>query len=169
MNNYEEISPLEIQGNPFKMIGKDWMLITGGTQNNCNTMTASWGGFGELWFKPVVFIFIRPQRHTLPFINDKDFFTLSFLDETYKDKLTFCGRNSGKNTNKIEKCGFTKVETHNKAIGFEQANLVLECKKLYSDTIKEENFIDQNALEHYPNKDYHLMFVAEITRVYKKQ
>jgi hypothetical protein len=37
--------------NPFEMIGGSWMLITAGTEDSFNSMTASWGGMGFLWNK----------------------------------------------------------------------------------------------------------------------
>ena len=169
MENFSTISPLKLNGNAFEMIGKEWMLITGGTKNSFNTMTASWGGFGELWFKPVVFIFIRPQRHTLEFINNNDFFTLSFFGKEKREELTFCGRNSGKDVDKFAHCDFLPFETENKAIGIQEATTILECKKLYVDTIKENCFINTDDLKHYPNKDFHLMYVAEVKNVYVRQ
>ena len=48
----------------FHLIGKEWMLITSGTIDRFNTMTASWGGIGWLWNKPVAYIFVRPDRYT---------------------------------------------------------------------------------------------------------
>ena len=44
MNTFTEITPADISGNPFRLIGKDWMLITAGNKDKANTMTASWGG-----------------------------------------------------------------------------------------------------------------------------
>ena len=60
--SFEKIRPEDIDGNVFKMIGDDWMLVTAETEKGVNTMTASWGGMGVLWNKPVAFVFIRPQR-----------------------------------------------------------------------------------------------------------
>ena len=48
--------------NAFDLIGKEWMLVTAGTTDKYNTMTASWGGIGWLWNKPVAFIFIRDRK-----------------------------------------------------------------------------------------------------------
>ncbi|MBQ5373195.1 MAG: flavin reductase family protein, partial [Bacteroidaceae bacterium] len=50
------------QEDVFHLIGKEWMLITAGNIKHFNTMTASWGGLGWLWNKPVAFIFVRPER-----------------------------------------------------------------------------------------------------------
>ena len=80
----KEISVSELQDNMFDAIGKEWMLVTAGTQEKFNMMTASWGGTGILWGKPVAFIFIRPERYTYEFIEEGDKLTLSFLGEEHK-------------------------------------------------------------------------------------
>lgn len=65
--------------NFFEAISKEWMLVTAGTKDKFNTMTANWGGVGYLWNKPVVFVFIRPERYTFEFVENSETFTLSFL------------------------------------------------------------------------------------------
>lgn len=47
--------------NVFEIIGKEWMLITAGTPERFNMMTASWGGLGYLWNKPVAFLLCVPN------------------------------------------------------------------------------------------------------------
>ncbi len=81
--------------NSFKLIGRDWALITGKNGKRINTMTASWGGFGHLWNKDVVYIFIRPQRYTYEFVESSDYFTLSFYEDKYKKDLEYLGKASG--------------------------------------------------------------------------
>ena len=49
----KEIKPEELQKNPFQMIGKEWLLVTAEKEGKANTMTASWGGVGIMWGKPV--------------------------------------------------------------------------------------------------------------------
>ena len=46
---FGRIDPKELNQNVFSMIGEQWMLVTAGTAERCNTMTASWGGLGVLW------------------------------------------------------------------------------------------------------------------------
>jgi flavin reductase (DIM6/NTAB) family NADH-FMN oxidoreductase RutF len=152
-----------LKGNLFSMLDDEWMLITAGTKKSFNTMTASWGGFGILWNKPVAFIFIRPQRHTLGFVDREDFFTLSFFEEKYRDILSFCGSRSGREVDKVAETGLVPVETQNGAIYFEQAKLILECSKLYRDKIRPENFMVRELEKKiYRQKDYHFVYVAEI-------
>ena len=90
----EEILPEAITDNPFKLIGKDWMLVAAGTEASFNTMTAAWGGLGILWEKKVCFCFIRPTRYTYAFMEKSEGFTLSFFEERYRDVLTYCGTNA---------------------------------------------------------------------------
>lgn len=166
---FRTISPEVIGDNVFQMIGKDWMLITGGTKEKVNTMTASWGGLGVLWNKNICFAFIRPPRHTFSFMENNDHFTLSFFEEEHKDILTFCGTNSGRDVDKINKCLLTKMETANKAVYFAEARLVIECKKIYTQYLDPEKFLSQDIEPLYPEKDYHKMFIGEIVTVLEKE
>jgi len=160
---FAEIKPELLADNPFKLIGKDWMLITAGTPASFNTMTASWGGLGVLWEKKVAFCFIRPTRHTYGFLEKAGEFTLSFFEERHRKALTFCGSHSGRDTDKIKGAGLTPVKEGN-AVYFDEARLVLVCRKLYFQDIGPERFLDPGISEMYPLKDYHRMYVGEIVR-----
>ena len=92
----KEINVSELKDNMFDAISKEWMLVTAGTQEKFNMMTASWGGTGVLWAKPVAFIFIRPERYTYQFIEEGETLTLSFLGEEHKDIHKICGSKSGR-------------------------------------------------------------------------
>ena len=70
--------------NPFDKFNKEWALVTAGNRDKFNSMTISWGSMGTLWFKNVVSIYIRPDRYTFEFLNNSDYFTLSFFDERYR-------------------------------------------------------------------------------------
>jgi flavin reductase (DIM6/NTAB) family NADH-FMN oxidoreductase RutF len=164
MKTFTEIKPVGIPGNPIHLIGQEWMLITAGTPEHLNTMTASWGGMGELWFKPVCFCFVRPQRYTYEFMEKSDAFTLSFFDDKYKPQLNFCGSRSGRETDKVGECGFTVREANNGSAFFEEARLVLECRKLYFQDLDPANFLDEAIMKNYPQDDFHRMYIGEITR-----
>ena len=163
------IKPEQLNENIFKLIGEDWMLITAGTKENCNTMTASYGGFGILFSKQVAHIYVRPQRHTYSFIENATGFTLSFFnDEKYRKELQYCGRTSGKDENKFTHCGFTVTDID----GFpciEQADITVLCKKIYATDIDSGTFYDQSIIEKcYPEGDTHRMYVGEILKIITK-
>lgn len=154
--------------NPFTKIGKEWLLITAGTADNCNTMTASWGGFGFLWNRNVATIYIRPQRYTKTFVDTADTFTLSFFGRDFRKELTYLGHISGRDENKIANTGLTPYQLEN-TVGFEEAEMIFVMKKLYQASIDPEKFLDPTISEHYPEKDYHDMYIAEIVKVYVKE
>lgn len=164
MKRYNEIKVEDISGNPFKLIGKDWMLVTAEKEGKVNTMTASWGGLGVMWHKNVAYVVIRPQRYTKEIIDSSDTFSLSFYDESYRKQLEYLGAVSGREEDKIAKVSFTKVSCDNTPY-FNEAKLVLICKKLYSQKYDPENFIDKTLDEKfYPSKDYHTLYIVEITK-----
>jgi flavin reductase (DIM6/NTAB) family NADH-FMN oxidoreductase RutF len=163
MKSFKESSPLELNENAFRLIGKEWMLITAGTPENWNTMTASWGGMGEIWFKPAVFTFIRPQRYTLEFVEREPLFTLSFFDEKFRPALNFCGSHSGRDFNKADATGLAPFATANGSVAFEQARLVLECRKLFVQDLDPDGFVDKEIIPKcYPDRDFHRMIVGEV-------
>lgn len=165
---FKEISSFKINENVIDLIGKQWMLITAGDKNSYNTMTAAWGGFGFLWNVPVAYIFIRPQRYTFEFTEKYDQFTLSFFEKKYKNMLSYCGTHSGKDVDKAAETGLTLLETDAGNIYFEQAKLVVECNKIYTDDIKPEGFNDRLINRNYPNKDYHRMYIGKILNCWIK-
>lgn len=165
--NFKEISPFDLVQNPFKLIGKDWMLITAEKEGKINTMTASWGGVGILWNKPVAFVFVRPTRHTFSFIEESQYLTLSFLPEKYRKELNYCGTVSGRDENKIENCGFEILK--DKAPYIAQADTVFICKKHYGDMLCADGFINKEMADNcYGDKNYHKLYIVEIEKVMKK-
>lgn len=170
--NFQSIDPKQISDNPFTLIGNDWLLITAGDMEHHNTMTASWGGVGVLWNKPVATIYVRPQRHTKGFLDASEFFTLSVLPSEMRDVLTYCGRHSGSEVDKDKACSltpFAAVADNARSVAYEQARLVLVCRKLYADSIKPEGFFDPEVdAKNYPDQDYHQMYIGEIVAVLKK-
>ncbi|ADU25739.1 flavin reductase [Ethanoligenens harbinense] len=160
-----EIPPEEISGNVFDLIGKQWTLITAGTESRFNTMTASWGGLGVLWGGPAAFIFVRPQRYTLEFLHQNPKFTLSFYDESHRKALNLLGSKSGRDGDKVAEAGLTPVFADGTTY-FEEAGLVLFCEKWYESKMQPSGIKKPTAINpFYPQKDYHHMLVGKITKV----
>lgn len=160
----KEILPCHIKGNLIERLSKEWMLISAQKDGKTNTMTASWGGFGELWGKDVSYIVVRPSRYTYEFLENGEYFSLCFFAPDHKDKLAFCGKVSGRNCDKIKECSFT--EKSDLAPYFEEAQTVIICKKLYSTMIKKDDFVSPDfADKMYPDGDYHKLYIGEIIKV----
>ena len=162
----KEIDIKTLTLNPFERIGKDWCLITAGTPDSFNTMTASWGGVGILWGKEVATCYIRPQRYTKQFVDREDLFTLTFFPDGYRDALALCGRVSGRDHDKPAEAGITPLFTDG-TVAFSEADLVLVCRKLYAQEMTEDSFIDKKVLElDYPSRDLHTIYIGEIVKAY---
>ncbi len=168
MSEFREIKCEELNSNVFNAVGNEWMLITAGDKNGCNTMTASWGGLGVLWGRNVAFCFIRPERHTFKFTEENEYFSLAFFGGEYKKELAFCGAKSGRDVDKADACGFTTCFDEN-APYFEQAHTVLICKKLFAQQFDKDSFVDKSILDTYYNGiGYHMAYVGEIVKILTK-
>ena len=168
MEGFRKIDPSALES-ATKLIGKDWMLITtrDEQQNKINAMTASWGALGVLWNKPVAICFVRPQRYTYGLTEQSERFSLCFFDEKYRDALKLCGTKSGRDCDKLALCGLTPTELDG-APAIDDARLVLVCRKLYADDLRESAFVERDLLANYAAQDYHRMYVCQIEAAYIK-
>lgn len=167
MNNFKEIKATELPFTPFDIKDK-WMLITAEKNGKVNTMTASWGSFGIMWNKEVVFVVIRPQRYTKEFVDAADSFSLTLFDKSYLKTLGYLGKVSGRDESKIEKAKLS-IQYDNNIPYFEEAKTAIFAKKLYAQPMGGEFFIDESIIDKwYPSKDFHILYVGEITKVITK-
>ena len=153
---FESIEPEEIEENPIRLLGEDWMLITAGTPDNFNTMTASWGGFGR-WKVPVAYILVNPARYTFQFLEREEIFTLSFYDPTeYRDVLRHVfGGTSGRDTDKVAESGFTPMLA-GPGIAYAEARMIIVCKQSF-------------ATDTDPEGKSHRLFFGEILSVWVRK
>lgn len=161
----KKIPVSKLDANLFSLISKDWAVLTVNTPNKVNGMTVSWVQFGHLWNKNVVTVYVRPQRYTFPFIDEQETFSLAFFDEEYRAKLSYLGKASGKDEDKLSHCEFTTSLVENTPV-IDQAKLVFVLRKIFVTDIKEENFLDASVVKRcYPKKDFHRAYTAEIVQV----
>ena len=161
-----KIDPKTLKDNVFTLIGDEWMLVTAGTADRCNTMTASWGGLGVMWGEPSATVYIRPQRYTKEFIDREDYFTLSFFAPEYRPQLSLCGSKSGREVDKAAECGFTVACGQGGAPYFEQARLVLVCRKRFAQAMDGAAMPADVREKWYPQQDYHTMYIGQIVEAY---
>ena len=72
---------MEFTTDILSVFDKKWALLTAGDKDKFNTMTVSWGGLGTIWGKPVATVYVRKSRYTHDFMEDNDYFTVSFYPE----------------------------------------------------------------------------------------
>lgn len=166
MNAFKTMDTKDFKEGPFRLIGKEWMLITAMKDGKVNTMTASWGGLGVMWNMDVVYAMIRQSRFTKEFVDASDCFSLSFLNhEIYAKELGYLGSVSGRDENKIEKANI-HVNYQDGVPFIDEAEKVFICKKLFAQTMSPESFIWKEMDEKfYQDKDYHDLYVGGITQI----
>lgn len=143
-------------------------ILTSGdlSQGKYNSMTVAWGSFGSMWGKPFAMVVVRPTRYTYEFMEKYDSFTLCAFPAKYREKLQFLGSVSGRVRNKILESGLTLVASQSVASPcYEEANLVVECRKVYWDDLDPSHFLSPDIERNYPKKDYHRMYFGEITGI----
>lgn len=168
LQGYKQIAPDKIPGNIIKILSEDWMLVTAGNDQKFNMMTASWGGLGYLYNKPVAFCFINPARHTYQLLDNGSTYTLSFYTETYRDALKYCGSHSGKDIDKVKATGLSPISTPSGSKAFSEAWLIIECRKLISQPIYPNGMHDAKLKQEWEGKQTHQMFIGEIINVWAK-
>ena len=161
----------ELKFAPFNDLDKNYALLTAGSKDDFNTMTISWGGFGTIWNKPVVTVYVKPIRYTYKFMEDNDFFTVSFYDDKYKKDLLTLGTKSGRDSDKISLTSLNPLYLDN-SVSFEEANVTLVCKKIYYQDLNLE-LIKENLSNDLYNRFYgedpvHRMYIGEVVDIIKK-
>lgn len=158
---------------PLYTIDKEWALLTAGEKEKYNTMTISWGGMGTIWNKPVVTVYVRPTRYTYEFMEDNEYFTVSFYNDKYKKDLGILGTKSGRDIDKVSLTTLTP-DFLEKATTFKEANVTLVCKKIYFQDLEKDN-IDKESLplsefeRFYKDEPIHRMYFGEVVDIIDKR
>ncbi|MCD8043050.1 MAG: DUF4468 domain-containing protein [Tannerellaceae bacterium] len=168
LDGYRSITPDRIPGNIVKMLSEDWMLITAGKDEEFNMMTASWGGLGMLFGKPVAICYINPARYTYRLMETSDTYTFTFYTEAYRDVLQYCGSASGRDQDKVKESGLTPLTTPTGSKAFGEAWMIIECRKMISQPLSTEVMNDPQLKAEWLGKQVHKMYIGEIINVWVK-
>ena len=166
---FRHITADKIPGNIIKLLSEA-TLITSGSGEDVNVMTASWGGLGVFWEKPVAFSFLGAQRYSITTMDKGDTYTVSFYTEAYKDALQYCGSTSGRNEDKIKGSGLTPIKTPSGATAFAEAWMIFECRKMIAQPLSQDAVTDKesNAAKKWNGKELHKLYIGEIVNVWVK-
>ncbi len=152
---------------PLDIWNRGWFLLSSGdfAAGEYNSMTVSYGSFGTMWNKPFAMVVVRPQRHTWQFLEKFDSFTLCAFPGEYRDALNLLGTKSGRQIDKIHPAGLTPIaSTLIASPSYEEAHLIVECRKVYFNDFDPKNFLADYIAPSY-NNDYHRMYFGEILAV----
>jgi flavin reductase (DIM6/NTAB) family NADH-FMN oxidoreductase RutF len=162
------ISIQDLRLKSFTIWEDQWFLLTCGDleDQHFNSMTISWGSIGVMWNKPFVQVVVRPSRYTFEFMQKYPDFTVCAFPDSYHEALQLLGAESGRDGDKIQKAKITP----SKALvvsspAFVEANLILECHKMYTDVFRPQQFIDPGIEGAYNGKNYHTIYYGEILAI----
>lgn len=150
----------------FEIYDKDWALLTAGSAKKFNTMTISWGGLGTLWNKPVVTVYVKPIRYTHEFMEESDYFTVSFYGEQYRHALGLLGSRSGRNGDKVAAAGLTALPV-GASVTFREACVTLLCKKIYRQDLDTSAMPQDAVANYYETEAPHTIYIGEVVEIIK--
>ena len=127
------------------------------------------GALGELWGKPIVTVYVSTDRYTYKFLEDNEYFTVTAFPEQFRDKLQYIGSVSGRDEDKVKGSGLTPEFTKLGNPIYKEANLAIECKKIYAEQLKKELMtLEQRHWYDEKKLGVHMMYIGEIVNVWKK-
>lgn len=160
--------PIEkFQARAHHLWHRRWLLLTAGdlSAGQFNTMTVAWGSLGTMWNRPFAQVVVRPTRHTFRFMEGYDSFTLTSFPDRYRPQLKDLGTRSGRDMDKVNASGLTPVACDSVASpAFAEADLIIECRKLYWEDFDPSRFLDP-AIDGLYSDDYHRVYYGEILAV----
>lgn len=124
------------------------VMVSCGDMKNANITTVAWTGIINS-NPPLVYISLRPQRHSYELIKNTGEFVINIPNDELVYQADYCGTKSGKDEDKFETASLTKEESSKiKAPAIMECPINLECK-----------VIEEKVLES------HNMFIAEIVSI----
>ncbi|MBR5418458.1 MAG: flavin reductase [Clostridiales bacterium] len=151
----------------FETYDKQWALLTAGSMDKFNTMTISWGGLGTIWGMPVATVYVRTSRYTHDFMDDNEYFTVSFYPEEMKKTLGVLGSKSGREIDKMHMPELTAVEA-GKSVSFHEAEVTLVCRKVFKQTLDPQNMEAKIAEQFYGKDAPHDMYIGEVVDIIRR-
>lgn len=162
------IDPFEFSVSPHYLFDRQMVLLTSGdfAKGDFNCMTIGWGLFGTMWSVPAALVVVRPSRFTYGFMERFDNFTLTAFPTKYKRDVVYLGRHSGRDEDKLSKTQLSAVAADLvSSPTFAEAELSVECKKIYYSDYKPEHFLAPFIHDQYDGGDYHRLYYGEILQI----
>ena len=150
---------------PFEKFNSGWALVAAGPAEHCNAMTISWGSMGTIWGKPVITVYIRPDRYTFGFLKENGTFTVSFYPEEYRDALMQMGRLSGRDGDKAAAAHLTVKPLDGGCVTFAEAAETFVCKKIYMQQLDYDACPDAAKQIYRDDVEPHWLIMGEVTAV----
>lgn len=128
------------------------VMVSCGNMEKANILTIAWTGVLNSE-PPLVYVSIRPSRHSYEIIKNSGEFVINLPDEKLVWETDFCGTKSGKDVDKFKEAKLTKEE----------------CKIISAPAIKECPVSLECKVKEIKELGSHHMFIAEVVSVNAKK
>ena len=111
-------------------------------------------------------VYVHKTRYSKHIFDHAKYYSICFMDQEHKNQLGYFGRVSGRDENKMEKCGMT-VNNQDVAPYFEESSVVILCKVMGKSDFDQKS-VDENVYEWYQEEGVHSQYYGEIVKVLVK-
>ena len=153
------------------------------TEGKSNVMTIGWGTLGRIWGKHVFIVMVRPSRFSFGYIEETGEFSVNLprdadysirigdtSNRSMKEALEFCGRYSGRDTDKIARCNFTMEKGIMISVPYiRECPVHYECRTIHKNQVDSRTLLPSITESYYPAGDYHTIYFGEIVGVYREK
>ncbi len=171
---FVEITPEQLPESIFKLVGKDYTVITAGLPDHYNSMVAGDGGMGFLMGKPTTFCNLRGTRYTLELILKDKKYTMAYFDDQFKPAFLPFGNSSGRDSDKMKKTPLTPLITPSGRVSYKEAKIIIECDLAETHTINPEEVYAQKNKDFYEDAyktggSYHKIVFGDIVHIWVRK
>ena len=127
------LSPFEFYEHTDEFIKEDAILACMDKKGKVNLITIGWKTIGVLWSRPVITVAIHPNRFSYSVLEKgEQAFTVNLGGSRLKEVLDFCGKHSGRDTDKVQATGVELIPSEDiKVPIIKGAHLAYECKIIH--------------------------------------
>lgn len=151
----------------MKQMAEDGLLLVTGKKGN--PMAIGWGTIGIIWRIPVFCVLVRPSRYSFGLLEQHPEFTVNVPTSQLQRQVALCGTESGRDVDKVKKCGFTLVPSEGVSVPY-----IKECPVHYECVIIHKNKVIDSTLDQdivstfYPGGNFHTIYFGKILGVYSE-
>ena len=166
----QEMDLYEASGKLLKGLKTGALLMTR-KEDQVNAMTIGWACLGIEWGKPMLVVYVRDSRFSKELLEANPNFTVCFPEgEECKSILKVCGRQSGRDVDKIRELGLTLEEpAANGVPGVKELPLTVECRVVFRKRQEPETMDPQLLRSWYSGAaegNFHTAYYGEIVSMY---
>ena len=152
---FSHIDPFAIHEDPAIALATDG--------KETNGLTIGWAEYGVLWSKPAATVYVHKTRYSKHIFDGAEYYAVCYLKPEHKNVLGYFGSVSGRDENKMEKCGL-KTVTDDLAPYFAESRLVVICRVMGRNDFDPAS-VDEGVAGWYAREGVHTLYHGEVVKL----